>query len=244
MIRFVLGIFGVAAILCAYVLLPPVADWRIFQTNMAAADQLGEVVDVTRNIEPTFTETGEMLDDGYAFTLDDAGIEETASAVLAGLQAATTEGLTPLQILLVQALRAGQTDTEIDAAINAAAIAGEISVPAVLVTADGRVDTVALLAAIDTAARGADIPTPVNFGTDPVADPVPPQPVADAPVAEVIEVTGPRFHVVAPGDSLGSISTAFFGSPRYDDLIFEANREVLADPNQLRVGQRLVIPEN
>ena len=47
------------------------------------------------------------------------------------------------------------TDQEIDAAVNDAAARGEITVPAELVSADTRVETVRLLEAVDAGARAA-----------------------------------------------------------------------------------------
>ena len=237
MIRFVLAIFGVAAVLCALIVLPPFSDWRIFHTNMAAADSIADEVQVTRNIEPTFSETGELIDDGYSLTIDDTTLDDTVAGILTGLQTGNTTSLTPLQVMLVQSLKAGESDADIDAAINAAAMAGEVSIPAQIVTTNGMVDTLALLAAIDTAARRGDVAIPASVESDPV----PPTDAAVLP--DAISNPEPRFHIVAAGDSLGSISTQFFGSIQYDDLIFQANRNVLSDPNDLNVGQRLTIPE-
>jgi len=49
-------------------------------------------------------------------------------------------------------------------------------------------------------------------------------------------------YTVQPGDTLGEISEAFYGSSRYADLIFEANRDSLRDADDIRVGQTLRIP--
>lgn len=51
-------------------------------------------------------------------------------------------------------------------------------------------------------------------------------------------------HVVQPGDSLRRIAAQFLGSELRWREIFEANRDVLQNPDQLRVGQRLhvVVP--
>jgi nucleoid-associated protein YgaU len=51
-------------------------------------------------------------------------------------------------------------------------------------------------------------------------------------------------YEVRSGDTLSEIAQAFYGSaaPRYLDLIFEANRDVLRDMDSLRVGQKLRIP--
>ncbi len=49
-------------------------------------------------------------------------------------------------------------------------------------------------------------------------------------------------HTVASGDTLGKIAKTYLGSAaRYTD-IFEANRDQLANPDAISVGQKLVIP--
>lgn len=49
-------------------------------------------------------------------------------------------------------------------------------------------------------------------------------------------------HTVAKGETLGTIAKHWYGKPaRYTD-IFEANRDVLSDPNRVEVGQQLKIP--
>ena len=50
-----------------------------------------------------------------------------------------------LELLVVQALKEGQSDSYIDTIVNEAARAGTIAVPQVLVTSDGKVDTSVLL---------------------------------------------------------------------------------------------------
>ena len=52
-----------------------------------------------------------------------------------------------------------------------------------------------------------------------------------------------RRYTVQAGDSLSKISTHFYGSPDQYLKIFQANRDVLNDPNKIRPGQELVIPE-
>jgi LysM repeat protein len=53
---------------------------------------------------------------------------------------------------------------------------------------------------------------------------------------------GARTYVVQPGDTLGRISARFYGtSSRYMD-IYNANRDRLASPNSITVGQTLIIP--
>ena len=49
------------------------------------------------------------------------------------------------------------------------------------------------------------------------------------------------YHVVA-GDTLTKIATKFYGDSSKWDVLFEANRNTLPSPGDLRVGQTLVIP--
>jgi len=60
--------------------------------------------------------------------------------------------------------------------------------------------------------------------------------------AETEVVSGKRYYVVESGDSLAYISLQFFGNTGAYTHIFEANRDVLQTPNQIQIGQRLVIP--
>jgi nucleoid-associated protein YgaU len=52
-----------------------------------------------------------------------------------------------------------------------------------------------------------------------------------------------RTYTVQPGDSLSKISRQFYGNPNEFMKIFEANRSQLSDPNEIRPGQQLIIPE-
>lgn len=52
-----------------------------------------------------------------------------------------------------------------------------------------------------------------------------------------------RTYMVQPGDSLSKISKQFYGNASQYTRIFEANRDQLSNPNEIKPGQRLVIPE-
>jgi LysM repeat protein len=52
----------------------------------------------------------------------------------------------------------------------------------------------------------------------------------------------PRIYVVKPGDTLRSIAARFLGDPRHWQIIFEANRDKISDPNLIRPGMELIIP--
>jgi LysM repeat protein len=54
---------------------------------------------------------------------------------------------------------------------------------------------------------------------------------------------GQRRYTVKSGDTLSKISREFYGDANQYTKIFEANRSILRDPDAIRPGQELVIPE-
>lgn len=54
-------------------------------------------------------------------------------------------------------------------------------------------------------------------------------------------VTNQIYNVVS-GDTLSKIATKFYGNPAKWNSIFEANKDTLSSPDDLRAGQTLVIP--
>lgn len=58
----------------------------------------------------------------------------------------------------------------------------------------------------------------------------------------VINAPANSEYVVQQGDMLGRIAAKVYGSSRHANLIYEANKDTMKSPNNLRVGQRLRIP--
>ncbi len=52
-----------------------------------------------------------------------------------------------------------------------------------------------------------------------------------------------RIHEVVAGDTLSKIAKQFYGDASKYPKIFEANRDQLSDPNLIKPGQKLKIPE-
>jgi nucleoid-associated protein YgaU len=76
-----------------------------------------------------------------------------------------------------------------------------------------------------------------GWRTDVVADVrVAPRPGVDAPV------TSMKTYMVKPGDTLTNIAREFLGDADEYMRVFEANRDQLSDPDQIRPGQILKIP--
>ncbi len=69
-----------------------------------------------------------------------------------------------------------------------------------------------------------------------------PSPEPEAPPSAP-EAPAERIHEVVPGDTLGAIAQKYYGKASLYMKIFEANRDILDDPNLIKVGQKLRIPE-
>ncbi len=57
------------------------------------------------------------------------------------------------------------------------------------------------------------------------------------------EENNESFYVVREGDTLNQIAKDFLGDYKYWSLLYEANADILISPEQLQVGQRLIIPQ-
>ena len=51
-----------------------------------------------------------------------------------------------------------------------------------------------------------------------------------------------QHYVVQKGDTLSKIAEEFYGDKMLYPKIFEANRDLLTDPNKIKPGQKLRIP--
>ncbi len=174
---------------------------------------------------------------------------EMTAGVLSGIGAITGRTITAggkpasaqsaLELLVVKALQEGQSDKYINSIVNEAASAGTITVPQGLATSDGKVDTSVLLYAIITQAQIA------AGGAAPAVPDVPTGEGTSVVIRTVQNATGPqqeRIYTVGRGDSLGAIAVKFYGNVDKSGLIYDANRNVLASPNAIQVGQQLAIP--
>jgi nucleoid-associated protein YgaU len=54
----------------------------------------------------------------------------------------------------------------------------------------------------------------------------------------------PQFYEVKSGDTLSKVAKAFYGDANRYHEIFEANKPMLKDPDEIYPGQRLRIPKN
>jgi LysM repeat protein len=64
-----------------------------------------------------------------------------------------------------------------------------------------------------------------------------------APAPAVATKTAERIHVVEKGDTLGAIAKKYYGKAGAYMKIFEANKDILTDPDKIKPGQKLRIPD-
>jgi|GEM_PF-2837755 len=53
----------------------------------------------------------------------------------------------------------------------------------------------------------------------------------------------PKTHTVAKGDTLAAIARASYGSEKHWKLIADANKTILPEPSQLKIGMKLTLPQ-
>ena len=85
------------------------------------------------------------------------------------------------------------------------------------------------------------VDTENTFNMITISTPEPePEPVA---VVEEEPASEERIYEVVSGDTLGAIAKKYYGNASAYMKIFEANRDILDNPNLIKVGQKLQIPE-
>jgi nucleoid-associated protein YgaU len=72
--------------------------------------------------------------------------------------------------------------------------------------------------------------------------PVPEMPDPRYKTAAELDAAEPRSHIVRDGDTLWSIAVEHYEDGHRARSIYEANRDQIGDPANLRAGQELVIP--
>lgn len=66
--------------------------------------------------------------------------------------------------------------------------------------------------------------------------------VPEEPAAPPKENPYQQTYVVQKGDTLSKIADEYYGDARLYTKIFEANRDILSNPDKIKPGQKLRIP--
>lgn len=156
--------------------------------------------------------------------------------VVAGLyDVSVTDEVTGETRVALDSRNASTTAAEVQELLAQAAADGTIEVPDAIETAEGDVDTSTLL--LDLVQRSLEAEGEVEAATELR------QRAFQASQAETEIEAGQRYYTVERGDSLAYISLQFYGSTNQYQRIFDANRDTLTSPDEIRVGQRLLIPQ-
>ena len=68
--------------------------------------------------------------------------------------------------------------------------------------------------------------------------------IPEAPAAPPTPPAAPEtLYQVKPGDTLSALAQRFYGKASLYPKIFEANRDILSNPDLIKVGQKLKIPK-
>jgi len=218
-----------------------------------------QVTDLPATVEPEVTDAGLLsqsvlagltpaaqsaartaLDAGQveALTvLSDTKLRTLREAVLADLYdfvPVTTNGAERIEF---QTPTAKLSTAATDAGLVKAIEAGQIELGRALRTADGAIDTATLVFDLVQKSLFADqtvesAQAAMNMSRRLFA----------ASTARTQDVNGARVYTVKPGDSLAYISLQFFGKADAYKRIMQANPETLHSPDQIQIGQRIVIP--
>jgi len=141
---------------------------------------------------------------------------------------------------------------EVEAQIQSSAPAADEAVPVASETAPAAVEAPAAVAPAATPAAPAEVSAAPAPAVDPAAAPAE-APAAVAPATPAAPATaeaaapaapaGEQIYVVQGGDTLGGIARKYYGSARRYDIILKANSNVIKNPQGLRPGMKLVIPQ-
>lgn len=150
---------------------------------------------------------------------------ETAAAPAPAPAIAIDIPETPVRLedIVAAAMAEGQSDEYLVALIDGLSAAGQLDAPAALLGPAGQVDTDLVLSALVRASRA------VETRNTPAPRPAP-------------GLEGPVVHTVRPGESLAAIAFRYYGETTRFSEIYEANRDQIARPDRIQVGQRLTIP--
>jgi nucleoid-associated protein YgaU len=76
-----------------------------------------------------------------------------------------------------------------------------------------------------------------------VAPAPPPGPAPKPEAAPAPPAGAETIHVVVSGDTLGALAKKYYGKASLYTKIFEANKDILKNPDVIKIGQKLRIPK-
>lgn len=172
-----------------------------------------------------------------------AGIEDLASAVVAGDYDVNDATLMPDASGRIHLSFKGHEENQsrLEGVIAAAAKKGFVKHSAAVVGSDGSINGHILLCNLVERVLENGSVEQQRAGQQ-MMDDIKAVLRGNAPKPAAKTASGQKFYVVERGDSLAYIALQFYGSTNQYVRIFEANRSQIVEPDNIRVGQRLLIP--
>lgn len=158
-------------------------------------------------------------------------------SVLAGAYTVKTVVRNGQERLCLRVFKDNVSQDEAADMLQQAAERGDIVLPPSINTADGTFDADTLIFNLVQTSLANDGTEAGRLAAEEMG-----RRAAEASRAKSERVSGLRVYLVEPGDSLAYISLQFYGKPKDYLRIFEANRNILTSPDEIQIGQRLIIP--
>ncbi len=84
---------------------------------------------------------------------------------------------------------------------------------------------------------------PVELNAINTRDREQPEPTDVSQYVQAEKIKTQRFHIVRKNQTLSAISRQYYGTANKWKKIFDANRDVIKDPNKINTGIKLIIPD-
>jgi nucleoid-associated protein YgaU len=84
---------------------------------------------------------------------------------------------------------------------------------------------------------------PVELNATNIQDREQPEPTDVSQYVQAEKIKTQRFHIVRKDQTLSAISRQYYGTANKWKKIFDANRDVIKDPNKINTGTKLIIPD-
>lgn len=169
--------------------------------------------------------------------LNDKKLRMLREAVLAGMFDVITVEDGGAQRVQIHAINVSMTSNFADAILIDAVRRGQVDIGLALRTPDGGVDvTTMIFNRVQSSLLEDDTAESIQAARDMSRK------VFAASVARTQAVNGARVYTIQSGDSLAYIALQFYGKPDEYKRILDANRNTLHSPDQIQIGQRIVIP--
>ncbi|MGB0504553.1 MAG: LysM peptidoglycan-binding domain-containing protein [Pikeienuella sp.] len=219
------------------VVTPPPTPEPVTESSTNADDALAEDTNrvVLQLLGISSTPDPEPEDTG---SVDLKALSEAVAQSIQGFEGKDEEATTlqaRLETLVTAARAQGKSDSYVSSLIDEATRANIEQVPAALKSETGAVDTSTLLQGIVGEAAVSKGDSYITSLQSELGE-------QEAPAKEGTTIAGVRYITVRPGETLSRISARVYGNALLYDRIYQANTDVMRNPNVVDVGMRLRIP--